>query len=297
MLLMSIRPKRKHLSRPNQTSLVDVSQTNAKGLKRYLAESRSSSWTLTLMVGFLLAAICYSISNPAPQAPVTNQSTAEVYLLVTNQLDALFTAVESELNKDPNRLPTYQKLLDTFLIFDRDYVKRPGVDPITRLAKAYAARRMGDCSQVSGRFDESVVYYRQSREHFQNCLLADPTAVELYALWLNTFSRVIHAELSRGASSNAQKEYRAALRSIKDSLFPNDFEYNRAVLPELRSLAQLGIELKLYAEAMDVAHLYSKSSHMLTKQLPNNTDFQQDAADADLCLNVLDSLLRGQGNP
>ncbi len=251
-------------------------------------------WLIPGCAGLLLGTAVGAVARPLFTAANAGQESLSDRLLVTQQLDSLFNVVESQLQEDSSRVESYRDLLDTFLLYDRQYLEEAGVDPTARLAKAYAAKRMGHCCQAVGNMDDACEYYRKARELFASCLQADPDVIELYALWLNTHTQIAYVEFIRGNVSAAKNEYRTALRALQESKIIPSFEYHHAMLPELKVLAQLGIELKLYAEAMQVAQRYALATEVVTDEFPEDAELAQDAADAELCLKVLSSLLNQQ---
>jgi tetratricopeptide (TPR) repeat protein len=253
-------------------------------------------WLIPVCAGVLVGASLCAVAKLVFTAPIASQDSFGHGLMVTQQLNSLFNVVESKLQEDPSHLASYRKLLDTFLVYDRQYVEQASIDPATRLAKAYAARRMGHCCQAIGELEDSSKYYRQSRDLFASCLQADPNVIELYSLWLNTHTQIAYVEFARGDFGSAQNEYRAALRVLQESRLVPNYEYHGSLLPELESLAQLGIELKLYAEAMQVAERFALSARLLMDQSPHDSELAQDLADAEICLKLLSSLLRQQEN-
>lgn len=246
---------------------------------------------IPVCAGVLLgAAICVA-ARPIFTASSAGRDPSGEGLLVTQQLESLFDAVESHLQEDASQLESHQELLNTFLMYDRMYVERVGTDPATRLAKAYAAQRMGHCYQIMGRLEDSSESYRTSRDLFAACMQDDPRVVELYCLWLSAHTQIAYVELASGNLHSARNEYRAALRGLQESKLVSGFEYHNSLLPELKALAQLGIELKLYAEAMEIAERYSHSARILADRSPNDPDFTQELADSELCLRILSSAL------
>ena len=79
-----------------------------------------------------------------------------------------------------------------------------------------------------------------------SCLRADPNDIELYSLWLNAHTQIAYVEYARGDILSAKGEYRTALRVLQQSSLVPDFEYHNSLLPELKSLAQLGIEIRSF---------------------------------------------------
>lgn len=251
-------------------------------------------WLIPVCVGMLLATVMFTFARPIFSASYAGQDSSGDGLLVTQQLDSLFSVVESQLNEDPSRLASYRKLLDTFLVYDRLYVEQASIDPATQLAKAYAARRMGHCCQAIKELEDSCEYYRQSRDLFASCLRADPNVIDLYSLWLNAHTQIVYVEIARGNLRSAENEYRSALRVLQESKLVRDFEYHESLMLELKSLAQLGIELKLYAEAMQVVERFALSARILRERSPQDPELAQDALDAELYLKLLTSLLHQQ---
>ncbi|KAA5546173.1 hypothetical protein FYK55_04565 [Roseiconus nitratireducens] len=251
-------------------------------------------WLLPLCAGILLGAMIGLFAKPMVSEPDAGQESFDNGLLVTQQLDSLFRVVESQLQEDASNLASHRELLDTFQAYDRLYVQQPSVDPATQLAKAYAARRLGHGCQALGELEDAGEYYRQSRDLFAACLQADPHAIDLYSLWLNAHTQIIYVELTRGDLDAAKHEYHIAVGALQQPALTQDFDYHKSMMLELKALAELGIELKLYAEAMQVAERFAFSAKVLTDRSPNDAALAQDAEDAQLYLRILSSLLRQQ---
>lgn len=249
-----------------------------------------SRWLIAGCVGMFLGAVTCAVIAPL-LAFRGGQNSTDDGLLVTQQLDALFGVVETQLKEDPGHLAAYEKLLDTFLRYDRLYVEQPGTESATQLAKAYAARRMGHVCQAGGSLEDSCRYYRQSRDLFASCMRADPNVTDLFALWLNAHTQIIYVEMACGKGRSAETEYVAALRGLQESTLVQDFDYHKSMMLELKSLAQLGIEIKLYEEAAQVAKRFADSARVLADRSPSDSELAQDVADAELYLQVLSSLL------
>ncbi|WP_145419724.1 hypothetical protein [Planctomycetes bacterium K23_9] len=212
-------------------------------------------------------------------------------------MDSLFNVVESKLHEDPSHLASYRKLLDTYLLYDRQYVEQTSVDPTTQLAKAYATRRMGHCCQAIEELEDASRYYRQSRDLFASCLEADPNVIDLYSLWLNAHTQIVYVDLARGDMRSANKEYRTAIRAIQESKIAQNFDYHKSLMLELKSLAELGIELKLYADAMQASERFAISANVLRDRTPQDPILAQHASDAELYRKILSSLLHPQESP
>ncbi len=295
--LMAARRRHCRPKRADGTVAITIHQSDsAPTIESSGASIFVGRWLIPICAGVLLGVLTCAVARLIFTAPIASQDSLGNGLLVTQQLDSLFSVIESQLQEDSSHLAAYQKLLDTFLVYDRLYVEQASIDPATRLAKAYAARRMGHCCQVIGDLEESCKYYRQSRDLFASCLQADPKVVELYSLGLNTHTQIAYVEFASGDVRSAEAEYRAALRVLQESKLAPDFEYHSLLLPELESLAQIGIELKLYAEAMQVAERFAISARVLKERSPQDPDLAQDVVDAELCLNILSSLLHQQEN-
>ena len=226
-------------------------------------------------------------------APSAGKKSLQDNLLVTQQLDSLFGTLESELKQDARYLESYQKLLDTFLIFDRRYVENASADPASMLARAYAARRMGHCSQIIGNLGDAIGYYRQSRDLFGICMKADPDVIDLFAHWLSIQGQVVYIELQRGNAHVAQDEYRAALHALQQSSHEKDDDYHRSLQLELKSLVQLGVQLRLYAEALDVAERFALSSRVLADK-SHEPELDRDLNEANRYLETLSAVLSQQ---
>ena len=293
---MATRRRRCRLERPDGTAAIRIHQAGeppvieAPGASTFVGR-----WLIPVCAGMLLGAAIFAVARPIFAVPSTGQDAFGDGLLEAQQLDSLFSVVESQLQEDASQLESYRKLLDTFLVYDRLSVEQASIRPATRLAKAYAARRIGHCYQAIGELENSREYYRQSRDLFASCLQADPNVVELYSLWLNAHTQIAYVDLARGDVRSAISEYRAALRVLQESTIVPDFEYHNSLLPELKLLAQLGIELKLYADALQVAERFAFSAKILTDRSPQDPEFAQDVVDAELYLNILSSLLQQQG--
>lgn len=281
-------------NRPDGSAATTIQSDAPSTVEAAAGSSIARRWLIPVCIGMLLGTVLCAVARPIYTAFAASQDSIGDGLLVTQQLDSLFRVVESQLQEDSSHLASFRGLLDTFLLYDRLYVEKASDDPATRIAKAYAAKRMGHCCQVIGRLDDSCEYYRQARDLFASCLQADPNVIELYSLWLNAHTQIAYVELARGDIGSARKEYRTALRAIQESNIVPDFEYHHALLPEFKSLAQLGIELQLYAEAMPVAERFAVSAKIMTDRFPQDSELAQDAVDAELCLKILSSLLHQQ---
>ena len=289
---------RRRLCRPNRSD-ENAAITTHRSVAPPMMEASGASilvgrWLIPVCTGMLLGAVICAVARPIFAAPGAGQDLSGDGLLMTQQLDSLFRVVESQLQEDSSHLASYRTLLDTFLAYDRLFVEQPSIDPATRLAKAYAARRMGHCYQAIGELEDSGEYYRQSRDLFASCVQADPKVIDLYSLWLNAHTQIVYVEIARGDLRSAKNEYRTALGVLQESKLVQDFDYHKSQMLELKSLAQLGIELKLYAEAMQVAERFALSANILADQSPQDSELAQDGEDAELYLKVLSSLLHQQ---
>lgn len=294
---MAARQRQRRPSRSHASDAVQTSQTPSQATAGGLNARSYGGWRLSLVFAGVLLGIAMGVVVTRIYAAtrVVPEKTADG-LLVTQQLDSLFRVVESQLKEDPSRVTAYKKLLDTFLAYDRQFVEEANIHPDTQLARAYAARRMGRCSQMVGQLEESYEHYCQSRDLFAARLQADPNVVELYSLLLNTHTQIVDVQLARGEFGSAEKEYRAALRLLRESTLVPDFEYHSAILPELKSLAQLGIELRLFADAMEAADRFAFSANVVLERAPDDVDLMQEAEDANQLLSTLSTLLKQQAN-
>ncbi|QDV41266.1 hypothetical protein Enr13x_11040 [Stieleria neptunia] len=296
--LMAPRRRRRCRLKPSDgTAAITLHQSDEPPpLEPSRASSLLGRWLVPLGTGMLLGAAILAVARPVFVATDADQDSVGEGLLKTQQLDSLFRVIESQLQEDSSHLASYRKLLDTFLVYDRQYVAQASVNPATRLAKAYAAKRIGHCYQAIGELEGACEYYRQSRDLFGACLQADPKLVELYSLWLNAHAQIAYVEFARGNVRSAESEFRTALHVLQESTLVPDFEYHNSLFPELKLLAQLGLELKLYAESLQVAERLALSAKKLTDRSPQDAELARDAVDAERYLNLVSSLLAQQGN-
>jgi hypothetical protein len=256
----------------------------------------ASTWGLLGAVGFVLgilvggfASVLYLNSFPADSGR-SDSLASKNELLVTQQLDELFKVTERGLKNGTTEGAAYGELAETFYSYDMQFSSLNRGAENSRLASAYASKRIALIAQGRGNLDVADQYFRSARDAFATQWLEEPTVLGLYLEWLDMQLQIVGTQMDRGDYAAARNEHIVALRIAERASTFSPKESSRVLAPRFRSLVAMGMDLELYEAVLAPARTYVDLMRVLVKQFPDDESLVRFRADAEQLLNQVQSL-------
>lgn len=239
-------------------------------------EGTRLSWLVACLVGVILGVSCslvvFRLGRFRSDDEVLDDQNR---LLVTQQLEGVYSAIQTRLQEHPQELPAFTELLQVYYAFDRRFVRQNERTTQALAESTYASQRMAHSALVLGDLQKATSHFHRVREGLGQMVVHQPSCKPfLYRDALETQSNLVLLAVSSGDSRAAESELQQVIDLVADGKWPLRAGMVSWFAPHIKELARVGIRLGRCTDALTLAGRYRDVATSVGTDLE-----QQDAMD------------------
>ena len=221
--------------------------------------------------GLIVGALAWSaLHRVLLTAPDSKQLTMANSLLVAQQLDEVFQKLEERVGNDPNELSSFRELIEVFYLYDKRFIEQNQGSELAAVESAYAARRLGLCALLTRDLPLSKIHYREAQRHFEQMVDEDPSSLLSLNELIDTHTTLAMLEQGTGDLEHSKREFYTAVKLTSRMSSTGTAEADGMLAPMFQTLANLGVTLKLYDDALYLAYQFEQSAKSALQSSPTD---------------------------
>ena len=162
-----------------------------------------------------------TLRQPQDLAPALDQSEANT-LVLTQQMDEVFQLVRERLQLENELTAASERLLNTWMQFDEQFVTENVTNAALRLERATAHRRLGYGLYLMGQGEPSLRQFQDAIALFDELGRDHPSVNGYISEAADTYALMGWVMQSYGQLESASDAYRASIRLMTDPRVPAD---------------------------------------------------------------------------